>query len=332
MITKEIRMAEYWSRFDGSVNECLPTFAELQEYKRVGFNAVMIVEIVYNNQMNDFNDTILPDPINNAFAQCLRQIKNLGMDAHVLFNPGRYGTLHSSGNSCWGGTYDNRTCIDYTSCVGGQCRGNGDINKWKLLSSLTYKQILYNHIKYLIDYNLVDGIQLEEPVFEFSQPDISQQTQVVTDFFKECRTKIPSNIIFSANNPSNGRDTVLNTGHWDLTEINKGAMFDFVAPQPQGEPNGDYPNPNIEGSFASWTGMLPNIPIRPGIYKRSQGKDNPSMLANLEYMASRRRSFQVWPSSSLTSGDLNGIKNVFDMYPLETCPHPQFEFQITQVI
>lgn len=308
VLDKELRMMEYWSRFDGSINECIPSLAELQEYKRVGFNAVMIVEINYNRQYTDFKNIILPNPTNNALKTCIEQIKGLGMDAYVLLNPARYGT------------------------------GTPIYNREHLLYDSVVRQVFLASIQYLVDIG-IDGIQLEEPFFTLST---TTQAEVST-FLSECRTKMPSNIMFSANFASAMKIKIENGGvasdgiyyqgtHWTLAEINEGNLVDFVALQPQAEADGSIPNTNLQAYIDVWSGWIPNIPLCLFVYRATYKGMNIYFHQNAEYCCMNNINFQTWPEVRISDADLNQLKTIFDAYPLpEPCPKPQFIFNINQV-
>ncbi len=290
VLTKLLRIAEYWI----SGSQGYPDLSTIQEYKRAGFNAIMIVEINYNHQMTDFDNIIIPNPQNNAFKTCIDQINSLGMDVYVLMNPVRYGTLPSS-----------------------------QANKDNFFNNRIYPDKFLSHIEFLVNNYNIAGIQMEEGYWE------KWSLAIQMSFHQECRAKIPPHITYSANHASTNPTLV--ASKWDLNLINSGNVFDFVSYQTSsGDKTGNMTNYDIKAGVASWRNMIPNIPIIPFTYIWSQGLQNPSFLINVEYCTQQGYGLQVWPSSNIS--DYSAVKTIFDRYPLqEPCPRPQFTFNINQV-
>ncbi len=316
-------MAEFWIRGIPNGSAGYPSYSQIQEYKRAGFNAVMIVEIRQNQQMNDFDNIIIPNPQDNPFKECIDQINSLEMDVYILMNPVRYGVLNCSNNTCVGGTNNNNPCNKQEDCPGGYCESNGQINKNNFLKSSTYQDKFLSHIEFIVNNYQIAGIQIEEGYWEVISRDIQMS------FLQCCRAKIPSNIMFSANHAS--ADSLVVSPKWNLNLINSGVVFDFVSYQTSsGDGTGNMTNYDLEAGLSAWKKMLPYIPICSFTYLWSQGKVNPGFLLNVEYCAQKGYNLQVWPSSNIS--DYSQVKTIFDRYPLpEPCPRPQFSFNINQV-
>ncbi len=310
-MTTTIKVAGYWSKFDGSPTECVPTLTDILRYADTGFTTVYFAEMIYNNQMNDFEDILDSRkgyaPTNNPIRTALLQIKDAGMKAQIIMYPTRYGALSPGGRTCVGGTPVGN------DCVGGVWVDNGDINKEKMLIT-GYKNIFLNHIKYLTDNNLVDSIQIEEAFFE----GISVGDQMA--FFQECRTQMPSNILFCANHASNSRTNVEKT--WDLNLINSGTIFDYIGFQTA------YPYDSYEqqSAYDAWKLMLPSLPIVVSCYTATHDGINPNMLDNVQQAVDNNWNINISPSTALTPEQYPLLKSIFS-----PCPRPQFNFQTTQV-
>lgn len=306
-----IRAAAYWSRFDDTPTECVPTQLEIQKIADTGFDTMYFAEMDYYNQMNDFEDILNYQkgytPDDNPIKTALLQIKDSGMKAQIIMYPTRYGELYAGGRTCVGGT------VNGDQCVGGVWRENSDINKSKMLIT-NYKNIFLKHIKYLTDNNLVDSIQIEEAHFD-GIPVADQMA-----FLQECRVQIPSNVLFYANNASNSRTNVAK--NWDINLINSGTILDYVGIQPA------YPYAYYEqkAAYDSWKLMLPDIPIIVACYTLTHDGANPNMINNVQQAVDNDWDLVVSPCTSIKPEQYPLLQAIFS-----ACPKPQFSFQITQV-
>ena len=275
-----IKRASYWSRFDNSPTECLPSVAEILRYKDAGFTAINIAEITYNNAKQNFADIFAGangwTRSSNPIVTCINNIHAAGLKAYFVHNSNRYG-------------------------------GNTNI-----LTRPADKAAFVAAFDYLITLPL-DGLELEEPNFWWDlvqvngvwtpKPNADHIAQS-TAFFQQLKAKVPALIRYGFNTSSKTVDGNLSRGI-DLAAINSQRLFNYVASQPGKGPAPDYliTNDIILGAYNLFRGFMPNLATEVVIYKSysiaTGTKINSNLITNAQTVVNNNIDFELFPASSL---------------------------------
>lgn len=276
-----MRIAEFWADFGvpplnigcPSQHYALPGQAHITAMKTAGFDSMMFTEINYITQMCDL-DYCIANPSNNPLKTAFDLIKAAGMRRLIKMNPGRYGANPSDTGA----------------------------NVSVFLKTPLYYNKFLKHIEYLVQYDVVDGIELEEPAFGLAQRDLTFA------FFQQCRQRIPAPKLFGFNYPSNSEPNISINGFDSVMVnlVNTNKIFDYMSTQPQGP----FTAANQLSAYNSWKSRL-NSEIVCGAYVWDHSGTNPLFIDNIKQAVTNGWSLKAWPSRNLTAIQLNELRTIF---------------------
>lgn len=306
-----IKVASYWSRFDGTPTESTPTLADIQRIAFTGFDALMIGEITYGDQMQNIDDCINSrngwTPTNNPITTAIQQIKDNGMEPYYIMNPNRY---------------------------------NGVAN---LLDRPADKAKFVNHLAYIGTLG-VTHIELEEFQLWYDYfldpvsgeyvgiPNIDHMRRT-KEYMQELKSVIPSSVKLGFNCNSNMYINIQASG---INPPDANLLLDFAQPQPGKGPAPDYliTNQIIQNAVNNYKLIFPNLVIRTPLYQQyscgnATGRCiNVNLISNIQYCVLNGINFTVWPVSSVSASQFELMRPI--LLGDNNCPPPQYNYIITQ--
>lgn len=302
--------AKYWSRFDGTATECIPPLTKIQKIAEVGFTLLAFGEIKYNNQPNDIDNCIYSrngyTPTNNPITECIKNIKNSGMEAGFIMNINRYGGVAN--------------LLDRPA----------DRDKFK------------QHLQYIS--GLGAAIELEEfqpwydytlnPVTGLYDPTPKQiHMDRTRDYIIELRSVLSPGVKFGANFNSN---MYINIQAKGVNPPDANELLDFIVTQPGKSSVPPYliTNDIIQSATDNYKTIFPKPIIKAAIYQQYSCPNavgrciNANLIENIRYAVQNNINFPVWPIEYVTDAQLNEIKSILMLD--NNCPPPQYSYTITQ--